>query len=199
MVGCLFGFANNWRSVEHNGNSTTSDPQQWLGGVGAACQCLSKEVPRASRSVVFSGLDPGEWYFPMVVRKGEHSFYGMPPKAVQPIAQKPDDHIRSMPQADLQSIPISSHDNAYHSDDEGANGSTANIEEQHSQFNATSGLEISLQNRAQWEKEQEREWSRWVKENFQSSFDQFFCSRDSCASSQNPSSNTPMLTSKFFF
>lgn len=59
-----------------------SEVREGPGQYIAACGC--PETIEVTGKVVLTGLDPNQHYFPMIARTDPQSFFGIPPKAVQP-------------------------------------------------------------------------------------------------------------------
>jgi hypothetical protein len=147
-----------------------------LNEIDERCGCRRAMVSHLTRRAVFSELDPHERYFPMVAEEGVVSFYGIPPEADQPLAEKPTLSTQPTQNHGERQVILPEdlrHDIVQHNNESKEQG------ERHLQHSQT-----TIQNlHAQWEQEQETRWLNWEKEDTQSTYDGLFSSRDIRASS----------------
>lgn len=144
------------------------------------CGCRRVVVNYPSRRAVFSELDPTEQYFPMIAREEEQSFYGTPPEAMQPVAERPaqnQEHMEPPGQNDGR-LDISFRSplrEVVYSDDENQDSEEQQQNRSRQENHPT-----------RQEQEQEEIWAEWERESLQSNFDLFFSTRNLCASRQYP-------------
>lgn len=131
----------------------TNEPDLLSNEIDENCGCRRVVISHLARRAVFSELDLHERYFPMVAKEADFlfsfSFYGTPPEAVQPLAERLTNSIQpaqhhggrqDMPHEDPSHDTVRSHDV---SEDE---------QEQHQPRNQTTRSSLH----AEWEQEQEK-------------------------------------------